>query len=106
MDYKTIEAKAQKARELALSINPKAKVEYTFNQFGKKFCNGLHVDDCCGIVRKIGEELTMAGRFGEAAEIHGVPLFVFAMLDHDEVLQFIPEWVKYMAEEEKNHAEM
>lgn len=105
MDYKTVEERAQKARELALAINPAAKVEYTFNQFGKKFCNGLYVDDCCGIVRKIGEELTKAGRFGEAAEIHSVPLFVFAMLDHDEVLRFIPKWIQYI-EEEKNHAEM
>lgn len=105
MDYKIIEAKAQKARELALAINPAAKVEYTFDQFGKKFCNGLYIDDCCRISREMDQELTKAGRIVEAVAIHEVPLFVFAMLDHDEVLRFIPGWIQYM-EEEKNHAEM
>lgn len=92
MTYKEIEAKAQIAEALVYTIDPTARKEYTFDKFGKKYINGFHLDDVRGICDKIGNELKKAGRVAEAKTAHEIPLFVFSMLKHDDVLRFIREW--------------
>ena len=92
MTYKEIEARAQRAEKLVFAINPAAKKEYTFDKFDKKYINGFHLDDVRDICDKIGSELKKAGRIAEARTAHEIPLFVFAMLKHDDVLRFIQEW--------------
>lgn len=90
--YAVVEDQAKKARDLMAAINPNAKTEYTVNEFGKKLCNGLDLDDCrhrCGLIDAM---LSAAGLAKEAKIAHEIPLFVFAALSGEETLEFIRRW--------------
>ena len=92
MPYAEVERRAQKARDLITRINPNAKTEYTWDDFGKKLCNGLYLGDCQGRCSLIDEMLSAAGRTEEARISHEIPLFVFATLTGEETLEFIRKW--------------
>ena len=92
MPYTEVENRAEKARELIVAINPNAKIEYTVNEFGKKLCNGLYLDDCRSRCNQIGKKLSAACRSKEARIAHEIPLFVFAALNEKETIEFIRRW--------------
>lgn len=92
MPYAEVENRAEKARKLMAAINPNAKTEYTVNDFGKKLCNGLYLDDCRSICAQIGKKLSADCRSKEARIAHEIPLFVFATLTEEETIEFIHRW--------------
>lgn len=92
MPYAVVENRAQKARELIKAINPNAKIEYTVDDFGKKFCNGLYFGDCQGRCSQIGKMLSAACLAKAARIAYEIPLFVFAALNEEEVIEFIRRW--------------
>lgn len=91
--YREIEKSAQRARDLIAFINSDAKIEYTTNEFGKKLCNGLFLDDCQNLCLILDEEYTKNGEPQKALIAHQIPLFVFASLSFAEQKRFVDLWV-------------
>jgi len=97
IDYATVERRAEKAKELMLQVNPEAEVKYTYNEFGKKLCNGLILDDCQRLCHNVRDELLKMGRYEDAEIVYKeVPLFVFGTLDLHDSLEFVSLWNEFM----------
>lgn len=92
MNYSEIETRAQKAMKLIAAINPQAEKVYTINKYGKKLCNGLNLDDCRNRCHRIGKKLSAGCLAKEARISHEIPLFVFAVLNEEETIEFIRKW--------------
>lgn len=92
MNYSEVETRAQKAMKLIAAINPQAEKVYTVDEFGKKLCNGLYLGDCQGRCSQIGKKLSVARLAKEARISHEIPLFVFAVLNEEETIEFIRKW--------------
>lgn len=92
MTYQEIEKNAERARRIMHLINPNAKCTYSLNKFNKKLCNGLYLGDCQGICTKLAEEYVAAGNKPASTKVRTIPLFVFATLEHAELIEFVELW--------------
>lgn len=87
------------ALEIAYSINPKAPLSSSTNQFGKKLYNGLSLDDCRTLCAAADEAFVREGNVEAAKAVHEVPLFVFAMLTKEEIKEFVSAWMAVSKEQ-------